>query len=249
MKVTGHLCAVGYREAIALGIDHLEHSLFANSEYDPKKQPDVCPSTYRAAMVNLDVNGEQVQATFRDLNSHHVGMTSTLAVYECTVPGRPTHHAAVNEAFAPELQREDSVRYATVSAGKVADYWPAVFKKTMEYERAFVKSGGLLVAGVDPAWCLVAGRGDQREFELLNEAGFSVPQAVQIMTSNAAKVLGIQDKVGTIAAGKNADLAVIRGDLAAQASNIKNVTLVFKDGLGFDALKLIADTKGQVGLR
>jgi hypothetical protein len=249
MKVTGHLCAVGYREAIALGIDHLEHSLFANSEYDSLKKPDICPATYRSAMVNLDLNSEPVRATFRDLIAHNVGMTSTLAVYECTVPGRPTRHAHVLEAFSPEMQREDSLRFATVSAGKVASYWPAVFKKTMEYEIAFVKAGGLLVAGVDPAWCLVAGRGDQREFELLVEAGFTVPQAVQIMTGNGARVLGIQDQVGTITAGKNADLAVVRGDLASNARNIEDVTLVFKDGIGFDAAKLIEAAKGQVGLR
>jgi imidazolonepropionase-like amidohydrolase len=248
MKVTGHLCAVGYREAVALGIDHLEHTLFANSEYDSLKKPDLCPTTYRGAMVNLDINGEAVRATFRDLVTHNVGMTSTLAVYECTVPGRPTRHARVLEAFSPELQREDSLRFATVSAGKVATYWPAVFRKTMEYEVAFVKAGGLLVGGVDPAWCLVAGRGDQREFELLVEAGFTPVQAVQIMTANGARVLGILDRVGTVTPGKIADLAVVRGDLS-RASDIENVTLVFKDGIGYDAAKLIEAAKGQVGLR
>ena len=249
MKVTGHLCAVGYREAVQLGIDHLEHTLFANSEYDPQKQPDTCPTTYRTVMPGLDVNGEQVRATFRDLISRGVGMTSTLAVYECTVPGRPTRHANVLAAFTPQLQQEDSVRFATVSSGKVASYWPAVFKKTMEYEVAFVKAGGLLVAGVDPAWCLVAGRGDQREFELLVEAGFTVPQAVQIMTSNAARVLGILDQVGTVTSGRSADLAIVRGDLAANAANIKDVVLVFKEGIGYDAAKLIESARGQVGLR
>ena len=39
-KVTAHLCSVGYREAVALGIDDLEHGLFTNSEYDPAKKPD-----------------------------------------------------------------------------------------------------------------------------------------------------------------------------------------------------------------
>src|SRR4029077_7843981 len=105
------------------------------------------------------------------------------------------------------------------------------------------------VGGVDPAWCITAGRGDQREFELLVEAGFTPVQAVQIMTANGARVLGILDRVGTVTAGKNADLAVIRGDLATRAGDIENVTLVFKDGVGFDAGKLIEAAKGQVGLR
>ena len=43
VKVTAHLCSVTYREAVALGIDNLEHGLFANTDYVPDKEPDVCP--------------------------------------------------------------------------------------------------------------------------------------------------------------------------------------------------------------
>src|SRR5262245_48345261 len=55
VKVTGHLCAVGYREAVAAGIDAVEHGLGANLEYNPAKQPDQCPPMDYAAYANLDV--------------------------------------------------------------------------------------------------------------------------------------------------------------------------------------------------
>ena len=43
MKVTGHLCSVSFREAVELGIDNLEHGLLTATDFDPAKQPDVCP--------------------------------------------------------------------------------------------------------------------------------------------------------------------------------------------------------------
>ena len=67
----------------------------------------------------------------------------------------------------------------------------STFKKAMAFERAFVKAGGLLGAGSDPC-CIsaIAGYGDQRNYELLIEAGFTPEEAVKIMTSNGAKILG-----------------------------------------------------------
>ena len=120
----------------------------------------------------------------------------------------------------------------------------------MAFEREFVKAGGLLGAGSDPC-CLseVAGYGDQRNYELLVEAGFPPEQAVQIMTSNGAKILGIADRTGTVTAGKEADLVIVSGDAVTAPASIKNVTLVFSNGVGYDPAKLTDAIKGQVGLR
>ena len=57
------------------------------------------------------------------------------------------------------------------------------------------------------------------------------------------------DEVGRVAEGYVADLVVLGGDLAAEPSVIRNVEVVFKDGIGFDPEKLIADVHGQVGYR
>ncbi|MFQ6550657.1 amidohydrolase family protein [Aestuariibius sp. 2305UL40-4] len=96
---------------------------------------------------------------------------------------------------------------------------------------------------------MLPGYGDQRGFELLVEAGFAVPQAIQIVTSNGADALGISHEVGRITPGLAADLVVLEGDLTDDPSIIRNVRLVFKDGVGFDPAALIADVEGQVGDR
>jgi imidazolonepropionase-like amidohydrolase len=249
VKVTAHLCSVGYREAVALGIDNVEHGLFANSEYDPDKRPDECPPGFRNGYADLDVNGPEVQATFRDMIENDVAMTSTLVVYEISVSGRPPIDERVYDVLAPEIAEE--VRQIAVArrAGRGA-IDPAVFAKAMEYERAFVDAGGLLAAGVDPTGYGAAppGLGDQRNFELLLEAGFSTPEVVQIMSANGAKVLGIDGDVGTVEAGKVADLVVLDADIEA-VGNLHDTMIVFRHGVGWDAEKLVDSVRGVVGIR
>src|SRR5450755_1822634 len=90
LKLTGHLCSVTWPEAVALGIDDLEHGpVFTDTEFVADKKPDVCPAGGSKSWANLDVNGEQVQGLIRNLVSHHVAVTSTLPVFEGMLPGRP----------------------------------------------------------------------------------------------------------------------------------------------------------------
>src|SRR5688572_1025447 len=252
LKLTGHLCSVGYREAVALGIDALEHGLFANSEYDANKTPDKCPSTMSASHAALDVNSPEVKATFAEMVRNNVAMTSTLAVYELFVPNRPPElDARMLDAMSPETKEEYLATRKRLAENPSAASSPAVFKKAMEYERAFVAAGGLLAAGVDPTGNggALPGFGDQRNHELLVEAGFSPVESIRIMTLNGAKVLGVDKDLGSIEAGKIADLAVVRGNPAANPADIRNTTLVFKDGVGYDSAKLIEAVKGSVGVR
>jgi imidazolonepropionase-like amidohydrolase len=120
----------------------------------------------------------------------------------------------------------------------------------MDFEYAFVKAGGLLMAGADPTGNggALAGFADQRNIELLVEAGFTPVQAIQIATYNGAKYLGELDRIGTVAAGKQADLVVIDGNPAANIAAIRRVKLVFKDGAGYDPAKLLDSVKGAAGL-
>src|SRR5206468_4279990 len=124
-------------------------------------------------------------------------------------------------------------------------------QKEMEFERAFVAAGGLLLAGLDPTGNggVVAGFGDQRETELLVEAGFTPLEAIKIATLNGAQFLGEQERIGSIAAGKAADLVIIKGNPAANIRDIENVDIVFKDGVGYDSQKLIDSVRGLVGIR
>src|SRR5690242_19708626 len=121
----------------------------------------------------------------------------------------------------------------------------------MEFERDFVKAGGLLLAGEDPTGMggVLAGFGDQREVELLVEAGFTPVEAIHIATSNGAQYLGELNRIGTIAPGKQADLVVIKGDPSKKIEDIESVEIVFKDGVGYDSAKLIQSVEGMVGTR
>jgi len=128
---------------------------------------------------------------------------------------------------------------------------PALLRKEMDFEVAFVKAGGLLLCGPDPTGNggVLPGFGDQREIELLVEAGFTPEQAIQIATENGAIYLGQQDRIGTLASGKQADLVLIKGDPSKNIDDIENVEIVFKAGVGYDSKKLIDSVRGQVGIR
>jgi imidazolonepropionase-like amidohydrolase len=253
LKVTGHLCSVSFKEAVDLGIDNLEHGLFTNTDWVPGKEPDVCPESLAEPLAEVDVQSESVRSTIEAMTDKDVALTSTLAIYELIVPGRPPLDERVRRVLAPEvldeyLTRRDQVAAAADSAGSV---WPALFRKAQAFERAFYEAGGLLAAGVDPTGIggALPGFGDQRNFELLVEAGFTPVEAIQIMTLNGARVLGEERLYGSIEKGKLAELVVLEGDPTADPATIRNVRLVFRDGLGFDSEKLIASVEGIVGIR
>src|SRR5688500_9599230 len=126
-----------------------------------------------------------------------------------------------------------------------------LFRKEMDFEYAFAKAGGTLVAGIDPTGygAAIPGYGDQRQVELLVEAGFTPVEAIQIATLNGAKLLGEAERIGSIAPGKVADLVVVRGNPAQRIMDIRNVVTVFKDGVGYDSVKLLDAVKGRLGLQ
>ncbi len=250
VKVTGHLCSVSFREAVALGIDNLEHGMLTASDFDPSKQQDVCPIEQVGEMGQADPAGQMAKDVIATLIKHKVSMTSTLAVYEPFVANRPTKDERTLNAMAPELRTTYlQIRHQIDSsgAGPVAEDG---LTKAMAFERAFVQAGGLLASGVDPTGIggALAGYGDQRNYELFIEAGFTPQQAVQIMTANGAKILGVDKQLGTVERGKLADLVVLQGDLGADPSVIRKPTVVFKDGVGYDPAKLIASVEGRVGI-
>jgi len=250
LKVTGHLCSVSFREAVELGIDNLEHGFFTNTDYDSDKPLDECPSDFRESLIDVDLKSPEIQATFKTMIDAGVGMTSTLAVYEMYVPNRPPLEQRVLDAMSGEVQKEYLQTRSSIAEQNSA-MWPQLFAKSQEFERAFVAAGGLLAAGVDPTGYggALPGYGDQRNFELLIEAGFNAGEVVQIMSLNGARVLGIDQNTGSIEAGKAADLVLINGDLNTNPALIRNVELVFRNGLGFDSAALIRAVEGRVGVQ
>jgi enamidase len=249
IKVTGHLCSVTYAEAAGLGIDNLEHGFFAATDFVPGKKPDQCPGqgAGQKTIAALDENGAPFKTLVQTLVKANVAVTSTLTVFETFTPGRPKPPGL--EVLTPQLREQFEQNYARTSQNKTSIY-SALFPKGMALERAFASAGGLLIAGTDPTGGggVIPGFANQRQVELFVDAGFTPLEAISISTLNGAKYLGRDKSVGSLAAGKQADLVVINGNPAATIGDIRKVETVFKQGVGYDPAKLIASVSGKAGI-
>jgi imidazolonepropionase-like amidohydrolase len=254
LKVTGHLCSVTYPEAAALGIDDLEHGFFVNTQLDPGKQPDKCaPTGGTPTLLAMKPGSAEANALIKLLVDRHVAVTSTLPVFEQSLP----LHAALNpkamEVLTPQA-RTDYLYLRNLAASRGtsqrAQAFAQAYRNDAALEHQFAAAGGLLLAGPDPTGNggVIPGFGDQREIELLvQDAGFTPVEAIRIATLNGAIFMGLQDRIGSISAGKAADMVLIDGNPAAKITDIENVDTVFKDGVGYDSAKLLQSVKGRYG--
>jgi len=257
LKVTGHLCSVTYPEAVELGIDNLEHGFLANTQLDPDKKPDTCSkSGGDYTHEHMPPDGADAQRLIALLVKHHVAITSTLPIRAAKLPGTDTSSdgrrrlsPAALQAMSPPVREAYMYDRNRATSKEAQARSVQAMRREMELERAFVAAGGLLLAGSDPVGVggVIPGFGDHREIELLVDGGFAPVQAIRIATLNGATYLGRQDHIGSIAVGKNADLVVMKGDPVAHITDIENVEIVFKDGVGYDTAKLLSSVKGHYG--
>ena len=194
----------------------------------------------------------EANALIKLLVDHHVAVTSTLPVLNQSVPLHEPLQPRQMDVLTPQAKEAYlfSRNLGASRAGSVrAKESAQAYKNDEGLERQFVAAGGLLIAGPDPTGNggVIPGFGDQREIELLVEAGFTPVEAIRIGTLNGATYLGLQDRIGSIAAGKNADLLIVKGNPAANIADVENVLLVFKDGVGYDSRKLLDSVKGRFG--
>lgn len=249
VKVTGHLCSVTLGEAADLGIDNIEHAFMAATDFVTDKQPDVCPgqAVGQRTLAALDPAGAPFRSLVQKLIAKGVTLTTTPAVFETFTPGRPLPPGL--DVLIESLRTQFVATHARVS-GNAQSVYATLFPKGLQLDLAFFRAGGKLVAGTDPTGSggVIPGFSNQRTVELLVEAGFTVPEAIRIVTLNGAEYLGRAAEVGSIAAGKQADLVVIAGNPAGTIADIRKVEIVFKGGVGFDSARLIESVKGRVGL-
>ncbi|MDQ8160479.1 MAG: amidohydrolase family protein [Gemmatimonadota bacterium] len=250
LKITGHLCSVTYREAADAGIDDLEHGFFAMNDFVPGKQPDTCSGrggAAQSALAQADPESAEVQALFRYLIERKVAVTSTLTIFETFTPGRPMPPGT--DVLIEPLRAQFAERYAATQRNPQSVYARA-FPKGMAMERAFVKAGGTLIVGTDPTGGggVIAGYSNQRALELLVEAGFSPLEAIRIGTLNGATYLGRGALTGSLVTGKLADFIIVNGNPDDKITDIRNIQMVFRQGVGYDPAALIASVKGKVGL-
>lgn len=252
MQVTGHIAKVSYREASALGIDNLEHGFLVASDFNPGRKPGdpANPTATFQAIEKLDPDAPEINDLIKLMIERKVALTSTLAIFEIFVPGRRMLTQTELDTLAPPLRETYLARWAAITAQN-APLMKNAFAKNLQLENKFFRAGGLLVVGTDPTGyggCM-AGYGNWRAIELLCDAGLTPLEAIQVATLNGAKLLKIDDQVGTVEVGKTADLIVVNGNPAQKISDIRRTEIVFKDGIGYDTRKLLESVKGLVGIQ
>jgi imidazolonepropionase-like amidohydrolase len=251
LKVTGHLCSITFREAAALGIDNLEHGVAVASDFVKDKQPDQCPDreTTDNALLAAAADGPEMNEVIAALIQRNVAVTSTLAVFAAGIvdwfPGADDLTFLNTQAQKAALSNLARIQRNTERRDKAM----RVLKREMQFERAFVAAGGTLLAGTDPTgWGgTVPGPGNHAALRLLGEAGFAPLDVLRIATSEGARYLGIFDRVGSIAPGKQADLILIDGKPDEDLKDLGRVDLVFKNGIAYDPKKLADSVRGKIG--
>ncbi|MFA4893889.1 amidohydrolase family protein [Brevundimonas sp.] len=250
-KVTGHLCSVTYREAADLGIDNLEHGFFASTDFVADKQPDVCPdqAATLTALATIDPASPEVQALIRRLVDKGVVLTSTLTIIETLTTGRPKAPEAALELLTPPVRAQYEQVWPLVQQ-RPGDEFRNLLANMMRLERAFADAGGTLVAGTDPTGYggVIPGFSSRRQLQLMLEAGFDFETVVRIASLNGARFLGRDAEVGSIEAGKRADLILIDGDPSTDPTALDRFQYVFKSGVGYDPAVILTGLKGTVGL-
>ena len=251
LKVTGHLCSITYSEAAELGIDHLEHGFVASSDFASLKKENECPiDNLDSGFYKMDIGSAHIKKLIRLLVDKKVGITSTLAVFEGYISSQQLLPQNVLDAYSPDAREyylKEFARAKSMGADEVSD---KSFSKAAKMEKMFYDAGGLLTVGTDPTGNggVLAGYGSWRAIELLVETdGFTPLQAIKIATLNGAIAMGLDKIIGTIEQGKQADLIIVEGDPSKNINDIRKISLVFKNGVGYNSKRLFESVKGKVG--
>jgi imidazolonepropionase-like amidohydrolase len=237
MTTAGHLVNynveydVSTRDAILMGMDRIEHQLTpAVGSDDPK-------SAEMHEMVELMIK-------------HQVYYDANLQMYGGINLRRdhPTEMIWTAEAkyFTPYTQTLLELRGPPEPESGEPE-----FNQRMIELMALYKAGGekLLIVGTDePVYTtLLPGFAYHRELLAMTYAGLPPVAVLKAATINGATALGVADKLGSIEAGKLADLVVVRGNPLDDIKAARNIRLVVKDGMVHDSKTLLSSARGKIG--
>lgn len=238
LKLTAHLCSVTLREAADLGIDNIEHGLGAASDFQPGKEPDKCPTTAPDFS-----DPKKVTELLQYLKAKNVAMTSNVALSDTDRETPGLDVLAPNVAAMFMEKRRQPQRGPTAPPSER-------LTRQIKFDKAFYDMGGLLMIGTDPTGSggVVPGFSNVHEIELRVENGFKFEEVIKASTMNAAVYERRANVIGSLAAGKQADVVLINGDPTTRPRDMRNIEVVFKQGWGYDPKKLIDTVRGKAGL-
>ncbi len=251
LTVTAHLGSgyrntVNPRDAIEMGIDRVEH--FLGGEALPAHRPAY------ASLETLDLTDrltlERIDRQIARFLDHGTYFDATLTAYGYFADREP----------AIFTRWEDEMGFLTPFAREAVesrlprtplDQFQRIYYVKRQTVRRFYESGGgnLITLGTDhPSWGeYLSGFGSHRELHALVLAGIPEAAALRIATINGARALGVGERLGTVEAGKYADLIVIEGNPLANITDSRNVRWVVKAGQLYQAAALLDSVRGTMG--
>ena len=170
-------------------------------------------------------------------------------------------HPTLEEFFRPNPRNHGSYFLGWTSTDET--YWKENYRIWMNALREFERKGGLIGVGEDAGFIYqMYGFGLIRELELHQEAGFNTIKVIQHATSNNARILGEEARLGRVKAGYTADLIVVDGNPLAnlkvlyptgveeivdgKAVRSGGVKWTIKDGIPYDGPRLLGEVKELV---
>lgn len=247
LTVTGHLDSgfrdsVNPRDAIAMGIDRIEH--FLGGDAITADRPAY------ASLERLDAGRPEVRDIIERYIRHGVRFDATLTAYGYFGLREP----AVYERWVDEMAFLTPYARAAVEAGlprRVNEQFERIYHVKKKTVKAFFDAGGadLITLGTDhPSWGeFLSGFAAHRELHALVLSGIPPAAALRIATLNGARALGLADRLGTLEAGKLADLFIIRGNPLEDIRNTRNIRSVLKAGGVYDPTRLLDSVRGRMG--
>lgn len=224
VKVIGHVGAVTWKDAIAMGIDELFHGVLACPDLNPAKT-DQKDSESKYAGMNLQT--EESKELLRTAARARVVLTPTAdinAVFNESCPD----YADQKQYYLPEA-------WAKLEERRSKPMMPGsdlALKKNMEFIKLAHSLGCILSTGTDRVdFGLLPGFSLWKEMEIFSEAGLSPMDVLKAATCNGAFAIGRSDLLGSLEAGKLADFVILDADPLQTVSNVRKVHRVVKDGV------------------
>lgn len=232
MTVTGHIpTGMNAFQGVEAGMDQINHVQYISPVMRPKNykpQPNVAPPV-------ADVNSEEGQAAIRFFKEHGTVIDPTLAIFEWSFHPADVPFAQI-EPGAAKLPRElvGAINNTGVPASAVPRA-QAIMDQYVAIVGALHRAGIPIVAGTDQ---VVPGHSLHREIELYVKAGFTPMEAIQAATIVPARVMKVDRDLGTVEAGKFADLIILDANPLESISNIRRVRNVITGGRVYDCAQL-----------
>jgi imidazolonepropionase-like amidohydrolase len=244
LRVSGHIPAeMTAAQCVELGYDEIQHINFLILNFFPEiKNTNTTPRLTEPAMraAGLDLASPQVQSFIKLLQDHHTALDLTLSIFEDMYLNRAGHIPVGDQPIAnrlpPQVRRSLLTTGLTPPPGMDETYRRS-FAKMIEFAGLLYRSGIPIEAGTDS----MAGFTLHRELELDVQAGIPASQVLQNATLNAARIMSLDKDLGSITAGKLADLTLVEGDPTASISNIRKTVAVVKDGVLYYPAELYAE--------